>query len=106
MASSNQLLSLPNEIQAVIWQSYMSNVVFAEMNDRVSKYLWDYSEYSVSGRCDLNYHGFKLLQFDASGQRKIDIEYACMEQDSEEESEYSHDSWGEYAYDSSSDEDD
>jgi len=97
--SSNQFLSLPNELQAVIWKSYMTNTVFEEMNDRVTKFLWDYSGYSVSGRCHLSYHGFKPFQSDVSGQR--------MEHYSDsEDSEYSHDSWGEYAYDSSSDSED
>ena len=104
--SSNQFLSLPNELQAVIWQSYMTNTVLDELHDKVTVYNDTYPDYKVGVRCDLNYHGFKPFQSDVSGQRKNDIDYDGMEQDSEEESEYSHDSWGEYAYDSSDSEDD
>ena len=104
--SSNQFLLLPDELQAVIWQSYMSNVVFEEMNDKVTVYNDTYPDYKVGVRCDLNYHGFRPFQSDVSGQRKNDIDYAGMEHESDEESDYSHDSWGEYAYDSSDSEDD
>ena len=104
--SSNQLLSLPNELQTLIWQSYMTNTVFDELHDRVSKYVYTYPEYKVGVRCDLNYHGFKPFQSDVSGQRNVHTDYGDMESDSEE-SEYSHaDSWGEYAYNSSDSEDD
>jgi hypothetical protein len=105
MTSSNQLLSLPHELQTLIWKSYLTHTVFDELHDRVSKYVYTYPEYKVGVRCDLNYHGFKPFQSDISGQRKVHNEYAYIESDSEG-SEYSHaDSWGEYAYDSSDDSD-
>jgi hypothetical protein len=102
--SSNQLLSLPNELQTLIWKSYLTNTVFDELHDKVTVYNDTYPDYKVGVRCDLNYHGFKPFQSDVSGQRTVHTEYAGMESDSED-SEYSHDSWGEYAYDSSDDDD-
>ena len=85
MASSNKLLSLPNELQTLIWQSYMTHTVLEEMDGRVIAYIDTYPEYKVDARCSLNYHGFIPFQSDVSWQRKVHTDYGDMES---EESEY------------------
>jgi len=101
---SNQFLSLPDDLQTLIWKSYLTNTVFDELHDKVTVYNDIYPDYKVGVRCDLNYHGFKPFQSDVFGQRTVHTDYGDAESDSDE-SEYSHDSWGEYAYDSSDDSD-
>jgi hypothetical protein len=102
--SSNQFLSLPNELQTLIWKSYLTNTVFYELHDKVTVYTDTYPGYKLDARCGLSYHGFKPYQSNVSGQQKVHTDYGDAESDSEE-SEYSHDSWGEYAYNSSDDSD-
>jgi hypothetical protein len=99
--SSNQLLSLPNELQTLIWQSYLTHVVLKEMDDKVTVYIDTYPDYKLDARCGLSYHGFTPFQSDVSGQRKVHTDYGDMES---EESEY--DSGSEdYRTDSDSDSD-
>jgi len=105
--SSNQFLSLPNELQTLIWKSYMTHTVFEEMRHMTTTYNSDYRGV-LAGRVCLKYFGFKPFQSDVSGQRNVHMDYETLYKNEEtDESEYSHaDSWGEYAYDSSDDDSD
>ena len=88
MASSNKLLSLPNELQTMIWKSYMTNTVFEEMNDQVkgfltSNHIYHFgrttSDLDVTDRSGLKHVDTFIFKEGVSGQKMINFDYRRME---------------------------
>ena len=86
--SSNQFLSLPNELQTMIWKSYMTNTVFEEMNDQVkgfltSNHIYHFgrttSDLDVTDRSGLKHVDTFIFKEGVSGQKMINFDYRRME---------------------------